>query len=481
MKEQLNVLFVAPEVAPFARTGAVADVAGGLPKALKELGHDVRVITPQYRVINERRYVLRDVIRLQNIEVQLAGETVPFHVKSAFLPHTKVQVYFLNYRPYFFREGLYGDPKSGQAYEDNDRRFELLALGALETLHHLRWQPDVIHCHDWPSALVPYLLKVRCRDDAFFKNTCSLLTVHDWTSGGELTPEGRARMEAESGGARLFDGEPADLLGVGLKYAQAVSTAMSPAHPELADAAQKRLGSKGSRLPKIVNGFDGCRWNPETDPHLKNRYSDHALDGKAESRRRLLESFGLSQEAIDQAAVLTVWSQRDKELSSRMPALKSLAAGGWTVLLFSEEPLSAKESEKAAARSENRIFRVPETDEAALHRVLGASDALWLTSPVAIEEHLHQVGLRYGAKTFIDFSVSDMRIEAIEKKLETPGCFSGGTEQVVKALTELPTKIQDREQWDAFTAECMRLSYSWESAAREYEALYRRCGAGGRK
>ena len=481
MKERLNVLFVAPEVAPFARTGAVADVTGGLPKALKELGHDVRVITPQYRVINERRYVLRDVIRLQNIEVQLAGEPVQFHVKSAFLPHTKVQVYFLNHRPYFFREGLYADPETGEAYEDNDRRFELLALGALETLHRLRWQPDVIHCHDWPSSLVPFLLKTRCQEDAFFQKTCTVLTVHDWTQGGALSPQAIERLTAQSGNAKLFKGVPDDMLSLGLQYAQAVTIASSPAHPDLADAARKRLGGQAGKLPKIVNGFDGCRWNPETDPHLKSRFSADSLDGKAESRRRLLDAFGFTADQSREATVLTVWGQGEDGLLSRKKEILSLAQAGWTVLLFTEEEAPSQGLQELMAQSDARLFHVPEGDEAALHRVLSGADALWLTSPVGIEEHLHQVGLRYGAKTFIDFSIDDMRITSVEKKVETPGCYSGETGQVVKALADLPVRIRDRETWNAFVAECMRLSYSWETAALEYEVVYRRCGAGGHK
>ena len=102
------------EVAPFAKTGGLADVGSALPKALKDQGHDIRVIMPQYRVINERKYVLRDVIRLQDIPVQLGKKDIQVNVKAAFIPNSKVQVYFIDYRPFFFREGLYVDPKTGK-------------------------------------------------------------------------------------------------------------------------------------------------------------------------------------------------------------------------------------------------------------------------------------------------------------------------------------------------------------------------------
>ena len=106
MEKKLNVLIVFSEIAPFAKSGDLAEIGGTFPKVLKEMGHDVRVITPQYRVTNERKYVLRDVIRLQNIAVRLGDEELQINVKSAFLPNSKVQVYFLDYKPFFFRAGI---------------------------------------------------------------------------------------------------------------------------------------------------------------------------------------------------------------------------------------------------------------------------------------------------------------------------------------------------------------------------------------
>ena len=160
---------VFPEIAPFPGTAEVGRVGGSLPVVFKEMGHDVRIISPQYRAINERKYVLRDVIRLQNIEVPLDGETVRVNVKSAFVPNSKVQVYFIDYKPFFFREGLYSDPKTGKPYPDNGKRFILFSRSVLETLTKLQWQPDVIHCHDWQSGLIPFLLKTVYHDNTFFQ------------------------------------------------------------------------------------------------------------------------------------------------------------------------------------------------------------------------------------------------------------------------------------------------------------------------
>ena len=189
MKNKLKILMVFSEVAPFSKTGGLADVGGALPKFLKEMDHDVRIITPQYLAINERKYILRDVIRLQNIEVPIGKKSVKINVKSAFLPNSKVQVYFINHKSLFFRSGLYVDPKSGNDYPDNDKRFAVFSRGVLETLNKLQWQPDIIHCNDWQTALIPSYLKIWEREKYFFQNTASVFSIHNIAYQGKFPYE----------------------------------------------------------------------------------------------------------------------------------------------------------------------------------------------------------------------------------------------------------------------------------------------------
>ena len=134
MKNKLRILFVSSEINPFAKTGGLADVSSALPKTIHEMDHEVRLIMPKYGCINERRFTLRDVIRLKNVPVMMGENTIQTSVKSAFLPDTKVQVYFIEYKPYFNRQELYVDPKTKYDYPDNAQRFSLFCRGVLETL-----------------------------------------------------------------------------------------------------------------------------------------------------------------------------------------------------------------------------------------------------------------------------------------------------------------------------------------------------------
>ncbi len=175
----MKILFLTSEVAPFSRTGGLADVSKALPKALKSLGHEVRLITPRYRSIRERRHGLREVARLRSLDIEFGGEVHSCAVKSGFIPGAKVQVYFLESERFFNRWGLYGDPETGADWPDNHLRFAFLCHASLQLIQHLRWFPDIIHCNDWQTALVPYLLSSDDRYAGDFTSTRSVLHLHN--------------------------------------------------------------------------------------------------------------------------------------------------------------------------------------------------------------------------------------------------------------------------------------------------------------
>ncbi len=154
---QLKIWYISSEVYPFAKTSILGDITGSFPKSIKTKNHEIRVIMPKYKTINERKYILREVIRLRDIPVTIDGETKIVNVKSAFLPDSKVQIYFVEIQDYFGRVGLYTDNKTGKEYADNAQRFAYFCKAALETLKILSWKPDIIHCNDWQTVFCPDL------------------------------------------------------------------------------------------------------------------------------------------------------------------------------------------------------------------------------------------------------------------------------------------------------------------------------------
>ncbi|MCK5032002.1 MAG: glycogen/starch synthase, partial [Calditrichia bacterium] len=145
--KQYKIWYLSTEVAPFAKTGGLGDVCSSFPKALKMKDYEIRTTMPKYKIINERKYILREVIRLKEIPVTINGVTKIISAKSAFLPDSKVQIYFIDIPEYFGRVGLYADKQTGKDYEDNAQRFAYFCKGTIETLKILSWKPDIIHCN----------------------------------------------------------------------------------------------------------------------------------------------------------------------------------------------------------------------------------------------------------------------------------------------------------------------------------------------
>lgn len=245
MTKNLGVLFVASEADPFIRTGSLADLAGNIPKAIKNSGHDVRVVLPGYSCINGRKFQIHNLLRMKDIGVPIAGVTEFAQVRSSYLngETQKVLVYFLANDRYFNREGLYAHPETKKYFPDNDERFIFFCRGVLETLKRLRWQPDVIHCNDWQTALIPAYLKTIYRNDPFFRNVKTVFTIHSLASHGTFP---KSAFEKSGLPVELFpaNGGPAGRLNfmkAGLTCADVVTTVGARAEKGIRHSSQEDI------------------------------------------------------------------------------------------------------------------------------------------------------------------------------------------------------------------------------------------------
>lgn len=174
----MKVLYAAAEISPFARMTNTADLLRFLPASLQDKGYEIRILLPKYGTINDRRNRLHEVIRLSGIEVEVGDEVADMGIKVASIPNAKLQVYFLDNDKYFKRKALFTKPDSNEHYEDNDERIVFYNKGVLETVMKLGWEPDIIHCHDWPAGLIPFLVKESYKDEKLFKNTKMVYNIH---------------------------------------------------------------------------------------------------------------------------------------------------------------------------------------------------------------------------------------------------------------------------------------------------------------
>jgi len=174
----IRILYVASEINPFLQTSEVADFVRKLPQAMQEKGMEIRILVPRFGLINERKNRLHEVVRLSGINISVGDEEKPLVIKVASIPNAKLQVYFIDNEDYFQRKSVFHDSED-KFFEDNDERAIFFCKGVVETVKKLGWSPDIVHCNDWMTGLIPLYLKTTYKNDPLFQNTKCVFTVYN--------------------------------------------------------------------------------------------------------------------------------------------------------------------------------------------------------------------------------------------------------------------------------------------------------------
>lgn len=224
---KLRILYVASEINPFLKTSEVADFVRKLPQAMQEKGMEIRILVPRFGLINERKNRLHEVVRLSGINISVGEEEKPLVIKVASIPNAKLQVYFIDNEDYFHRKSVFHD-KENKFYEDNDERAIFFCKGVLETVKKLGWTPDVVHCNDWMTSLIPMYLKTTYKNDPIFKESKSVFTIYNTKFshkfGNDLLDKVKMMDIEDSMLAPLKSYDYEGFIKMGAEYADAVIT-----------------------------------------------------------------------------------------------------------------------------------------------------------------------------------------------------------------------------------------------------------------
>ena len=174
----IKVLYVASEINPFLNTTEVAEFVRRLPQAMQERGMEIRILVPRFGLINERKNRLHEVVRLSGINISVGEEEKPLIIKVASIPNAKLQVYFIDNEDYFHRKSVFLD-KEQNFFADNDERAIFFCKGVVETIKKLGWAPDIIHCNDWMTSMIPLYVKTTYKNDPIFKDSKTVFTIYD--------------------------------------------------------------------------------------------------------------------------------------------------------------------------------------------------------------------------------------------------------------------------------------------------------------
>ena len=293
-KNFMKILMVTSEAVPYAKTGGLADVVSALSKQLKKHGHDVRIVMPRYYGITPDSKTKLDGA----MGIPMGFGEIWTSIYEDKLPGSEVPVYFIENDELYGRDGVYGE--FGEAYIDNCKRFTVLSRGAFQLCKKLDWYPDIMHSHDWPTALVPLYLN-SWEKNSYFTKTASVLTIHNlgyqgWFPKDDIHYLQLKWEEFHSSGLEFYD--DINFLKGGIQNTDVITT-VSPTYAkeiqtdEYGEMLETQLKLRDGDLYGILNGMDYEHWNPEHDTLIPFNYSHSDLSGKSKNKEALQEEFGL--------------------------------------------------------------------------------------------------------------------------------------------------------------------------------------------
>lgn len=475
----MKILFAASEVTPFAKTGGLADVAAALPRALKEMGHDVRIIMPCYRSVDKGNFSVRK--GRKSVEIPMDGG-----VKKGLLRWTDLYgmpVYLLENNEYFGRDQLYGT--SGGDYPDNAQRFAFFCRGIMQLLKKMDFRPDVIHCNDWQTALIPLLLKTELANDPFYLKTSSVYTIHnlayqgifdkdtllsmgfDWSFFTMDRLEYYGRINLMKGGIIFAD----HITTVSETYRNEIMT------KEMGNGLEDLLRLRSKDLTGVVNGIDTEEWDPEHDREIARTYSASTLAGKGVNKKGLQKLLGLERNDLPLVGMVTrLASQKGVDLIEELlPRLEE--APLQLVILGNGDDRYMKMMQMLRERAPKNISANSGYQSELSHRIYAGSDMFLMPSryePCGLGQ---LIALRYGTVPVVRKTggLADTVLDVAEHPKEGNGfSFSDyEPEALWGALVRALAAYEDKKEWKKIVRRGMARDSSWALPARRYEEIYR--------
>ncbi len=479
MAAKKRILIAASEVVPFAKTGGLADVIGALPKELKKLGHDVRVILPYYQMAKKCKSKITDTG--ETVIVEISDKLVQGKIYTSTI--ADVPVYLIGNDSYYDRPELYRTSEGD--YPDNAERFIFFSKAILEVLKQQKFQPDIIHCNDWQTGLVPVLLKVKEKDNPFFANTTTLFTIHNlayqglfWHLDMPLTnlpwdvfnPDGiefYGKINLMKAGIVFAD----FLSTVSKKYSQEIQT------PEFGCGLEGVLKTRAQDLYGIINGVDYDVWNPEVDSCIKARFSQKDLSGKKVCREDLLAQFKLKDK--EGTAVIGIISRLTNQKGFDLIANKIddiMKLNVILIILGTGDDKYHDLFKKLAKQYPDKIGVKLGFDNVLAHKIEAGSDFFLMPSnyePCGLNQ---MYSMKYGTIPIVRATGGlDDTVKNYTAKTGKGNGFKFKVytvDAMMKKIKEALDIFANPKDWDTVMKNAMSENFSWMTVAKEYVKLY---------
>jgi starch synthase len=487
MRQTFEIVIIAGEMVPFCKTGGLADVVGALPHEIAKLGPKVTAIIPYYRKVAEWAEKNHKDLKIvvDHLPFFLPGYTGSACVREL-IDESGVRVLFVDYPSSFDREELYTE--SGQDYPDNLMRFSILSKAALEACKALDIKPDILNAHDWQAAISVVYLRTHYKDDPFFRDTKSVLTIHNLGYQGRFPGNQFPALDLPwdyfNPDALEYFGQ-VNVLKCGIIFADQVTT-VSPTYaleiqtPEQGAGLDGLLQASASKLSGILNGVEYSDWDPRNDSFIAKKFWIDSLEGKKACKTALRKEFKLPEtKGLLFGMVGRLAEQKGLELvTEAIPDIVKM--GCQLVLLGTGDPRYHEVLEQAALKYPENIAVKIGFSNALAHQIEAGADMFLMPSryePCGLNQ---MYSLRYGTIPVVTSTgglkdtVDNVTAARLEKGKATGYVIKDfTTASLVKALkSAVKLHKEEPEKWHKLVVTAMQKDFSWPKQAKKYVELF---------
>jgi starch synthase len=465
VNKKIRVLMAAAEVAPFAKVGGLADVTGSLPPALNKIGCEAKIIMPKYGSIDEKKYGLKKI--KSNIRIKTDGHFKSVNLWKSKLPGTKTDVYFIENKNFFGKKEIY--------FGNNAERFLFFSLSVLESLPCLDFEPDIIHCHDFHTALITDLIKANPEKWGKLK---TVYTIHNLNYQGkseiELLSTGNLTKDSLKSLTRDSQDGDINFMVQGIINADGVNTVSKTYAKEIATSTygaglERVIKANKNKISGIVNGIDVDFFNPKKDKFIKYRFGTLTLGRKRKNKLNLQKKLGLEVSAdIPMAGLISrlAW-QKGLELMTE----DSYKLDCQFVFLGTGDKKYENQLKKFAKKYPRKVSANMMFDVGLAQEIYAASDIFLMPSrfePCGLGQ---MIAMRYGALPIVRSTggLADTVDSAVGFKFTKfeAKAFEAALKKAIKTFS-------DKKKWNSMVKNAMKRDFSWKKSAGEYLKLYQK-------
>jgi len=472
----LKILYIAAEAVPFAKVGGLADVAGSLPRAIRALGHDIRLIMPRYGTISSNDFNFEKIGDPFTVPVGPRQEQV--HLIGATLDPDLPTYLIWNEQYFSSRDRVYG-------FKDDAQRFCVFSHAALGALKQLDWRPDVIHANDWHTGMVPTWLKMPKQYDAFYKRIATVFTIHSLAYQG-ITGRLILRFAQMESVEYLPVEEPGTVnwLAQGIANADVINTvsqryAQEILEPSVSQALAPLLRERKDQLFGVLNGLDYRQWDPANDLGIPSRFDAESLDQRVVNKTALQQRARLPVRPHTPLVGMVSRLDYVKGMDLMKPVLEWLLGQDVQFVLLGTGQAEYHEMfEALQAQFPDRMHAFLKFDEGLARQIYAGADMFLMpsaTEPCGLGQ---MIAMHYGCIPIV--RETGGLADTVSDYSTTPGHGTGfkfaeyTPQACIAALQRAIEAYGDRNEWRKLQQRAMSTDFSWASSAQQYVKLYRR-------